>query len=419
MDFSKFTIFREYTKNFIKYELFFDFDLKEITGHNKKTFDGYKGLLFYLENNPGRKIYLTLTKIQESFESGEKIVINIKSYQDFWRQIGQNSANRVQAFLAKKIKHYSEEERKEVIASASDEDVARRIESFSDKQKEEIIINNATEVNILDAIKKFSPDVQYNLLKSLRELTGNGDSILITDSNKKQIFEQILRQNYSEDFWNSLRQLNPEIADKLSAAHRQKHYQEEMNNLEQLLKLEENDNIVMEIKNYENLKQYVAGQPEKIFQNWIEKNLWVFGIEYIKKLDARQIAFFSEADLLMESVDSFLDLIELKRPKLEYKLFSYDEGHKSYYPSSNLSSVIGQCLFYLQKMDEYKLNLENEYKVKVLRPRIKIIAGRTKDFDSDQFNAMRMLNSNLNHIQIYSYDYILSCGKKIISLYEN
>ena len=204
----------------------------------------------------------------------------------------------------------------------------------------------------------------------------------------------------------------------LTAAHKQNIYHKELENLKLLLELEENENIVQEIKKHEKLFSYVAGQPEKIFQNWIEKNLWIFGVEYIKKYDARKIAIFSEGDLLMESMDGFLDLIELKRPKLEYEIFKYDNSHKSYYPSVDISKVIGQCLFYLQKMDEYKHNLEKEYKTKILRPRIKIIAGRTIKFVDEQFEALRMLNSNLNHIQIISYDYLLSCSSKIISNYE-
>ncbi len=204
----------------------------------------------------------------------------------------------------------------------------------------------------------------------------------------------------------------------LTAVHRQNKYHKELENLKLLLELEENEDIVQEIVRYDKLSSYAAGQPEKIFQNWIEKNLWIFGVEYVTKYDARKIAIFSEGDLLMESMDGFLDLIELKRPKLEYDIFKYDTSHKSYYPSPDISKVIGQCLFYLQKMDEYKNNLEKEYKVKILRPRIKIIAGRTSKFVDEQFEALRMLNSNLNHVQIISYDYLLSCGKKIITNYE-
>lgn len=206
--------------------------------------------------------------------------------------------------------------------------------------------------------------------------------------------------------------------ENLSAAHKQQIHQVEIDNLEKLLLLEDNGNIVEAIKSISDLSDYAAGQSEKIFQNRIEKNLWIFGVEYVKKHDARKIALFSEGDILMESMDGFLDLIELKRPKLDYEIFKYDSSHKCYFPSPDLSKVIGQCLFYLQKMDDYKLNLEKDYKIKILRPRIKIILGRTKEFSDDQFSALRMLNSNLNHIQIISFDYLLSCGKKLISYYD-
>lgn len=202
----------------------------------------------------------------------------------------------------------------------------------------------------------------------------------------------------------------------LTTAHKHQVYQKELENLQKLLELEESGNVVEDIKEYDALKPYLAGQPEKIFQNWIEINhSWIFGVEYIKKYDARKIALFSEADLLMETMDGFLDLIELKRPKLKSDIFKYDNSHNCYCPSPDLSEVIGQCLFYMQKMDVYKTVLEIEHKVKVLRPRIKIIAGRTKDFNDEQYKALRMLNSNLNHIQIISYDYLLSCGTKLLS----
>lgn len=207
--------------------------------------------------------------------------------------------------------------------------------------------------------------------------------------------------------------------DIISALLKHGIYQTEIENLEILLQLEEAGNIVEEIKKCDDLKLYQAGQPEKIFQKWIEKNWgWVFGVEYLRRHDARKIGMFNEGDLLMESMDGFLDLIELKRPGQGCNIFNYDNSHKCHYPSSDLSKTIGQCLCYLQVLDNYKPNLEREYKVKVLRPRIKIILGRTNNFKDDQFEALRMLNSNLNHIQIISYDYLISCGRKILSIID-
>lgn len=202
----------------------------------------------------------------------------------------------------------------------------------------------------------------------------------------------------------------------LQASIKQTNHQKSLADLKLLLELEATTNITDSIKTHENLSEYVAGQPEKIFQNWIEKNIWTLGIDYIKKHSARQIGITSESDLIMETTDGFIDLIELKRPKFD--LFAFDESHKSYYPSKELAKVIGQCMQYLKILDDYKLVLEKEHKFKLLRPRVKIIVGRTDKFIDEQFEALRMLNSNLNHIQVISYDYLCLCGENIISYYK-
>ena len=206
--------------------------------------------------------------------------------------------------------------------------------------------------------------------------------------------------------------------DSLSSSQRYQLWKIEIENLRKILAFEEAGKVVDETNRDPSLMAYQGGQPEKIFQNWIEKNqLWIFGIDYLRKHDARKIGLYSEGDMLMESLDGYLDLIELKRPS--HPIFaSIDTSHKSYYPSTDLSKVIGQCLYYLQKMDNLKLILEKEYKVKIIRPRIKIIIGRTKDFNEEQYNALRMLNCQLTHIEIISYDTLLKYGERMIAHYQ-
>lgn len=271
-------------------------------------------------------------------------------------------------------------------------------------------------LNQISIIKDSSKNATGKFIETSEDISEMLSKLGEVNSN---ILKTILNKLKDDEKINALFTSLSEIEiDDLFVFQKRQIWQDEINNLEKLLILEENGNIVEEIKNDDTLVAYVAGQPEKIFQNWVEKNhLWVFGIEYIKKYDAHRIAFFSEGDLLMESIDGFLDLIELKRPKLE--IFKYDESHKSNYPSLELSKAIGQCLFYLEKMDDFKLMLEKEHKLKILRPRIKIIGGRTKDFDDEKYNSLRMLNSNLNHIQIVSYDFVLNCGKKMIENLTN
>lgn len=433
MDFTKFTFSKNYIRNNSQFLLNFDFDLQEITGYNRKTFDDYQSLLYFLQNHSEKQIFLTQTQTLDFYEEDNKLVINLKSYQEFCKKIGQNGKNRTQAFLAQKLKHYSEDEKKQIIAGSTGKEIINRTKDFTEEQKTELIKANITEKNVFEAIKNLDNNTQKKILEFLQSTQGismSGKIIETTEGVTKiinslknvnpEILKTVLNKlNENEKIETILESLSKIELKNLSAAHKLKEYKIELENLEKLLELEENSNIIEEIIKYPNLSPYKAGQPEKIFQNWIEQNPWVFGIDYIKKYDATKIAIFSQGDLLMESMDGFLDLIELKRPKLEYEIFKYDTSHKSYYPSEDLSKVIGQCLFYLQKMDEYKLILEKEHKVKIVRPRIKIIAGRTSKFNPEQFEALRMLNSNLNHIQIISYDYLLSSGKKIISLYEN
>jgi len=206
-----------------------------------------------------------------------------------------------------------------------------------------------------------------------------------------------------------------EIED-LQASIKQTSNQKAINDLKKLLDLEENGDITDTIKLESSLSNYIAGQPEKIFQTWIEKNIWTLGAEYINKFPARKIGIDSEIDLIMVTTDGFIDLIELKRPK--FKLFSYDPSHKSYYPTSELSKAIGQCLQYLKIIDDYKMQLERKHKFKLLKPRVKLIIGRTSKFTDEELEALRMLNSNLNHIQIISYDYLVYFGENIISYYK-
>jgi hypothetical protein len=212
-----------------------------------------------------------------------------------------------------------------------------------------------------------------------------------------------------------LEALNESEIQNLHASIRQANHKKSIFNLRQLLDLEDTTVITDSIKLYPNLSDYIGGQSEKIFQNWIEKNIWTLGVDYIKKHPARQIGINSESDLIMETTDGFIDLIELKRPR--FQLFEFDSSHKSYYPSKELSKVIGQCMQYLKVLEDYKLILEKKHRFKLLKPRIKIIFGRTHNFGEEQFEALRMLNSSLNHIQIISYDYLCLCGDNIISYY--
>ncbi|MDR6726938.1 hypothetical protein J2W91_005463 [Paenibacillus amylolyticus] len=263
--------------------------------------------------------------------------------------------------------------------------------------------------------------IKEEVAKSSKFIETTNEISMLLDSLKEEdlgVVLNLLNKFKTEDkvigLLDSLSDLEIE---NLHGAYHHKLIQSEISNLRSLLNYEDEGNVVEKVKGDLKLKEYSAKQPEKIFQNWIERNLWIFGVEYIKKHDARKIGLFSEGDLLMESVDGYLDLIELKRPS--HNLLKFDSSHNCYYPHSDLSMVIGQSLFYLQKLEEYKLNLEREYSIKVIMPRIKIIVGSNRHFDDAQRDCFRILNSKLNSIQVITYDDLVSYGYLILKQYEN
>lgn len=155
---------------------------------------------------------------------------------------------------------------------------------------------------------------------------------------------------------------------------------------------------------------------EQGFQNWISDNAWVFGTEYIRKLETRKIGIHSEADFIVQSLDGYTDLVELK--KSEFTLFEKDESHNCYYPSKELSKVIGQAIHYIKVMEDHHSILKEEDDMDVLKPRVKIVIGRSSTLGVEEKKALRLLNATLHGIEILTYDEVVSRARKIISIYE-
>ena len=207
--------------------------------------------------------------------------------------------------------------------------------------------------------------------------------------------------------------------ESLDAAIKQKEYKKSLQALELLLSYHKNDNFIELVNSDTSLDRYKANQPEKIFQNWIENNLWVFGVEYHKKYPFRKIGEDgSQADILLETADGFISLIEVKRPIEKTRLLRYDKSHRCLYPSVDLSEAIGQCLIYLQRIEDFKKSIESDQSVRVLRPRVRLIIGRTTELSQLEKDSLHFINSSLHDIDIISFDQLVDNAKRIISYYE-
>ncbi len=359
-------------------------------------------------------------------------VFDIEDFQEYYKDLKNKGI----------LKVLREGERQEVVAIVDKEErsFSLRIQRFTKEtgmpHSQSFSFHSGALIKLIEFIDSlgfidFSNKSYFSLhdteIKKQKQFWLNNTEVLqyierFDSSLLKKIFEKIQDEKKLKIILDSLSSVEIE---HLEASIKQAAYKTALEDLKSMISFEQDKtkSIVEEVKKDERLNKYSAGQPEKIFQNWIEANLWIFGIEYYKKHNWRIIDSTpnenSEADLVMETMDGYVDLIELKRPRTKSdKILSYDIDHKSFFPARDLSLALGQCLHYLKKLDEQKVTIEKKNSTKVLRPRVKLIIGRSADFDSDEYDALRMINSNLSHVQIITYDDLVKNGELILSYYR-
>lgn len=246
-----------------------------------------------------------------------------------------------------------------------------------------------------------------NAIKAQKDLYQRTNSeVVILDPEEADLFKQIGVDDVGF-ITKILRSFQSEEAKKLLLKINEK----ELNNLFVSIKHAKNKQALSQLE-----QLMLNTVNEEQFQNWIETNTWVFGTEYIKRFDTRKIGIHSQADFIVESLDGFTDLVELK--KSDFKLFEKDTSRNCYYPSKDLSQVIGQAIHYIKVMEDHRAILKEGDDLEVLKPRVKVVIGRSSTLVYDEKKALRLLNATLHGIEIITYDEILSRAKKIISIYE-
>ncbi len=155
---------------------------------------------------------------------------------------------------------------------------------------------------------------------------------------------------------------------------------------------------------------------EQTYQDWFKEHPWVFGIHYIRCIDPRRIGFHEIADILLETVDGYLDVFELKRPDMQ--VLRKDGAHELCFFSKDTSAAIAQCAKYMQRVDENRTHLKYNEHMPFLKPRARIIIGRSNDWEDDKKDALRTLNASLHYIEVLTYDNVLAMAQRMIDQYE-
>ena len=158
---------------------------------------------------------------------------------------------------------------------------------------------------------------------------------------------------------------------------------------------------------------------EQDWQNWFVANDWVLGSEFVKILDERDIDTAHITDYLMQAYDGFLDIVEIKRPDGSLRFWADGQDHGNYVPSSDLTKAITQATKYIYEVEREANSvkfLERVGNVKTIKPRCILIFGRSHDWDDDQKESYRILNSSYHNLSIMTYDHVLNRAKRILQI---
>lgn len=160
-------------------------------------------------------------------------------------------------------------------------------------------------------------------------------------------------------------------------------------------------------------------KAESFWQNWFAQNKWVLGSEYLNILPERDIDTNDIADYLMRSTDGFLDVVEIKRPDLQF--WAGPDSHGNYYPTAQLTAAISQCLNYIYRIELQSNSVEFTERVggtKTVKPQCMLVYGRSNDWDENKMRALRILNAAYHQLHIIPYDQLLLRAKQLLGLLD-
>jgi hypothetical protein len=154
---------------------------------------------------------------------------------------------------------------------------------------------------------------------------------------------------------------------------------------------------------------------EQKYQQFLEDNPWIFGHQYIERINIRELTKGDELDFCMKSADGYYDVIEIKTP--DKTVMVEDTSHGTYKASSKLSEAIAQIQDYIHSIERNEAEIKIEEDIHAVKPRGIIVIGN--NINEEKRNSLRVLNSHLNRIQIYTFSDISEMGSRLVDRYDD
>lgn len=176
----------------------------------------------------------------------------------------------------------------------------------------------------------------------------------------------------------------------------------DLSDINKIIEIADRKKALQQFKeNYEN------DVNENIWQKWFEKNSWVLGSDFVNVSKDRRIDVKNISDFIVENIDGYVDVIEIKKAGDSKKFYENLEDHENLVPSSSLTKAITQLSNYLATLEKKANELDTTQRIgKILKPRGILIYGNSKDWEEKHYEAFRLLNDSLTNITIYTYNMV-------------
>lgn len=155
---------------------------------------------------------------------------------------------------------------------------------------------------------------------------------------------------------------------------------------------------------------------EHDYQKWFEEHTWMFGTEYLRRIDLRAIDAHATVDFILAAADGFADVLELKTPSAP--VLVYDKSHSTWYWSTDVAKVIAQAAKYLNAIEQSANAIYRYAKVSLVRPRVRVVIGRSNDWSEEQHEAFRRLSATLHGIELLTFDHVMARAQQLVNCYE-
>lgn len=233
----------------------------------------------------------------------------------------------------------------------------------------------------------------------------NEDEVIKTDAGRARVIKKLLEGKHSKEIWQKLIEENPSLATKMSLSRI----------------YEERKRVISTFE--EDIK---SDLPEQHWQEFLEKNIWIFGLSYLGIVGERRINISSTLDHPLITEDGHLEIVEIKKPTFPFWRKKTDGSNYLYrdkylVPHNELECAISQGTNYILEVEREMDSrgwAETHGGIYPIKPKCLIVHGRSTDWGDLESTAYRLLNDTLHGITVITFDHLLLRANQMIEIFK-